>query len=98
MKRQRLQEEFDLGIIDEAAVRMDECGEYYPIANVESIKPVKEMYCSRVVHLKGPMSPLETQIHPMVVNGDQQSITIDPNSVNSVFLRSLQQVCNRWHK
>ncbi|XP_031618969.1 probable ATP-dependent RNA helicase spindle-E [Contarinia nasturtii] len=91
LKRQRVQEDFELDMIDESALEMDDCGEYYPIANVESIKPVEDIQCSRIVRLKGPHSPLETQVYSMLVQNEQQSITVDPHSVNSVFLNSMQQ-------
>lgn len=78
--------------IDEASLELEECDEYYPIADIEPTKPVEEVKCSKIVNLKGPNSPLEAQVHSLLLNNEQKSIMVDQHSVNSVFLTSMQQV------
>lgn len=76
----------------EESFEFADCDEYYPIADFEPIKPSNERIYDRAVQLKGPKSPLESQVHSVLLHNHKNSITIDPHSVNSVLLTSLQQV------
>lgn len=69
-----------------------DCDEYYPIVDAEPVKTNEELKCERFVRLNGPRSPLESEVHSVLLSNDKRSVEIDNHSVNSVFLTSLQQV------
>ena len=79
-------------VLDEETLNLENYEEYFPIEVVEPIKVVEDKNYGRTVQLKGPSSPLETQVHSILMDSDQKSITIDPHSVNNVFLTPMQQV------
>ncbi|XP_055295310.1 probable ATP-dependent RNA helicase spindle-E [Sitodiplosis mosellana] len=90
-KRQCLQDDLATNPIDETNLDLEDCDEYYPMVTAEPIKVVEDRNYGKVVQLKGPISPLETQVHSVLMDSDQKSISIDAHSVNSVFLTTLQQ-------
>lgn len=79
-------------VLDEETLDLENYEEYFPIEVVEPIKVVEDKNYGRTVQLKGPSSPLETQVHSILLDSDQRSISIDPHSVNNVFLTPMQQV------
>lgn len=71
-----------------------DCEEYYPINDIEPIKSLDEHICDRFVQLKGPRSPLESQVYSVLLPADgcgEISVNIDAHSVNGVLLSSMQQ-------
>lgn len=48
--------------------------------------------CTKFIHLKGPRSALESDVHSLVLSNGKGSVVIDAHSVNSVLLTSMQQV------
>lgn len=81
--------------IEEDSAELKECDEYYPMIAVQPVKVIEDIEhrnYGRHIHLKGPCSPLDTQVHSVLLDSDQKAITIDAHSVNSVFLTSMQQV------
>lgn len=63
-----------------------EIEEYVKEFNRESIKPPPEELCSKIVTLRGPMSPLETTIHSSIRSLYSKILSIERLSVNSVLL------------
>lgn len=91
-KRQRLQHDLMINAIDESTIECEEYDEYYPMVTAEAFKIDQTRKYGRTIHLKGPCSPLETQVHSILLDSDLNSITIDTHSVNSVFITSMEQV------
>lgn len=58
---------------------------------MESV-PLLKADCRYNVRLRGPFSPLESTIYSTVVSECINNVTIDPLSVNSVFLDNVPQV------
>lgn len=52
----------------------------------QNIPPPPFSECRRSMNLRGPHSPLEMQIYSLVKCGEQKSVNIEWNSVNSVLL------------
>lgn len=73
-------------------VDYEDCEEYYPLSDFEPIKPLPGYSCNQFIHLKGPKSPLESEIHPILLHSGKCAVNIDAHSVNSVLLSSMQQV------
>lgn len=90
-KRQESQANYEENAVDEGAFEFNDCEEYYPITSVEPIN-LDEKNCDRFIKLRGPTSPLESQVYSVLFNNYENAITIDAHSVNSVFLTSMQQV------
>lgn len=81
--------------IEEDSVELEECDEYYPMTATQPVKVIEDIEIrnyGRHIQLKGPSSPLDTQVHSVLLDSDQKAINIDAHSVNSVFLTSMQQV------
>lgn len=83
-----MQEEADT--TEKDSLKFDDCEDYYPIDYVDPIN-IDDHHCSRMVVLRGPHNPLVAQVHSVLSN-NEETITIDAHSVNSVFLTSMQQV------
>ncbi|XP_063702967.1 LOW QUALITY PROTEIN: probable ATP-dependent RNA helicase spindle-E [Culicoides brevitarsis] len=49
-------------------------------------KPPPEYLCTKVIQLRGPTSPLETQVYATFRSGQSKSMTVDRLSVNSILL------------
>lgn len=92
VKRLEMQKYANFDSESASALQYSDCDEYYPIAEVETLRLHDDANYHRLVNLKGPKSPLESQVHSVLLNNEKQSITIDAHSVNSVLLTSLQQV------
>lgn len=88
-KRQESQANYEENAVN--AFEFNDCEEYYPITSVEPIN-LEERNCDRFIKLRGPTSPLESQVYSVLLNNYENAITIDAHSVNSVFLTSMQQV------
>lgn len=78
----------DIGFLGEG-----DCEGYFPIPFAEPIKELEEQKYDRTVLLKGPRSPLESQVHPVLPHNGNRAVVIDGHSVNCVHLTSMQQVC-----
>lgn len=79
---------------ENTALQFADCDEYYPIPIAEPvIVDIDYRSYDRGVNLKGPRSPLESQVHSVLLHNAENSVVIDAHSVNSVLLTSLQQVC-----
>lgn len=57
----------------------------------KEINPPPEKLCTRQIQLKGPISPLETNIAAMIEGAITSAASIDPGSVNSVLLNNEPQ-------
>lgn len=80
------------GYVDDF-IEFADCDEYSPIPDVEPTKPLGDRNYDRAIQLRGPNSPLESQVHSVLIQNGNRSVNIDAHSVNSVLLTSLQQVC-----
>ncbi|XP_031619138.1 probable ATP-dependent RNA helicase spindle-E [Contarinia nasturtii] len=90
-KRQHLQKAIDQEGHDAECLEFVDCDEYYSMIEGDSIKQLDHRMLERFVILKGPRSPLESELHSALVHSGKRSVNIDMHSVNSVFLTSLQQ-------
>lgn len=65
----------------------DEDEEQLPI-----VKPTPNQ-CYHKISLSGPHSPLETRVFGAYGNAKNQTVSIEPHSVNSIILDDRSQVC-----
>lgn len=91
MKRQEIQS-YVAGGDNADDLELADCEEYFSMSHSEPIKEITEHYYDRTVLLKGPKSPLESQVCAVLPQNGNRVVTIDPHSVNCVHLTSLQQV------
>lgn len=91
-KRQHIQRYIEAENVDSDSVDYEDCEEYFPITHYEPIKMESKYSYTQRVQLKGPRSPLESEVHSLLLHNGKCSVTIDAHSVNSVLLTSMQQV------
>lgn len=75
-----------------SALNIDYSEYHSPVESKSVIIPEDKTDKKNPLRLIGPKSPLETSMVPCLHHEKIKSVTVDHNSVNSVFLASTQQV------
>lgn len=63
---------------------------FYPYQQSIEVDPPPRHTCNLEVRLRGPFSPLETKLYSVMRSGASKTVNVDPLSVNSILLDTLQ--------
>lgn len=66
---------------------------FCPLEDAEDIEPPPKELCTETIRLSGPFSPIEINPYAVIISGSTKTVSIEPQSVNSVLLDLFTQVC-----